>query len=269
MALWFSSPAGFLCCCWCVLVSWSVGCCSWCVVCVVVLLLVLFCFAVVRCFVVCWLLHVCCWCVLVVVLSVLVLVCFGWSAVLLVGCRGCVALSAFLLLVVLLLLVVSPVRCTVLVLVAPGWFMRLVVVLLVVGLLVLLSPLFLVRHDQARLWSCSWFNAECHPGWVAVWCFCSCGLWEFVPFCCYYSDVVLSLWCVEFWVCGPALHCFQLSVWSSFLSCGCFCSVVVHCAWVVLSVPPYSPASFCSPASCCFCLFVVPCCSLVGCFVSC
>ena len=205
----------------------------------------------------------------VLVASCVLLVCFGWSAVLLVGCRGCVALSAFLLLVVLLLLVVSPVRCTVLVLVAPGWFMRLVVVLLVVGLLVLLSPLFLVRHDQARLWSCSWFNAECHPGWVAVWCFCSCGLWEFVPFCCYYSDVVLSLWCVEFWVCGPALHCFQLSVWSSFLSCGCFCSVVVHCAWVVLSVPLYSPASFCSPASCCFCLFVVPCCSLVGCFVSC
>jgi hypothetical protein len=102
---------------------------------------------------------------LVVFLLLLVLFCFGLSAVLwsswcwlcvvaravvlLVGCRGCVALSAFLLLVVLWLLrcsgcwCVSPVRCTVLVLVAPGWFMRLVV-LLVVGLLVLLSPLFCV-----------------------------------------------------------------------------------------------------------------------------
>lgn len=72
--------------------------------------------------------------------------------------------------------VAPPVCCTVLVLVAPGWFMRLVVVLLVVGLLVLLSPLFLVRHDQARLCFSCGFNAECHPGWVAVWCFCSCGL---------------------------------------------------------------------------------------------
>ena len=32
-------------------------------------------------------------------------------------------------------------------------------------------PLFLVRHDLGCF--CSWFNAECHPGWVAVWCFCS------------------------------------------------------------------------------------------------
>lgn len=74
----------------------------------------------------------------------------------------------------------APVRCIVLVLVAPGWFMRLVVVLLVVGLLVLLSPLFLVRHDQARLCFSCGFNAECHPGWVAVWCFCS---WRFIGVC--------------------------------------------------------------------------------------
>jgi hypothetical protein len=77
---------------------------------------------------------------------------------LLVGCRGCVALSAFcswwccgcsavLVAGLFLLLVVSPVRCTVLVLVAPGWFMLLLVrvlFFLVVGLLVLLSPLFCV-----------------------------------------------------------------------------------------------------------------------------
>lgn len=72
----------------------------------------------------------------VVFLLLLVLFCFGLSAVLwsswcwlcvvallyvlllLVGCRGCVALSAFLLLVCF----APPVRCTVLVLVAPGWF---------------------------------------------------------------------------------------------------------------------------------------------------
>lgn len=140
--------------CWVCCCFVCVSCCLWCVLCVC-LVFVFFCW---FCFVL--------GCPLfcgppgVGVLSVLVLVCFGWSAVLLVGCRGCVALSAFLLLV-------APVRCTVLVLVhaflLSWWF------LVVVGL----PPLFLVRHDLVRLWSCSWFNAECHPGWVAVWCFCS------------------------------------------------------------------------------------------------
>lgn len=142
-------------CCWCVLVLWSVGCCvvgvlsllcivcvGWLFVCVALseILLVVLLLRV-------WLVvGVCLVCVVsLVCVLLLVLVCFGWSAVLLVGCRGCVALSAFLLLV-------APVCCIVLVLVAPGSC----VVLLVVGLLVLLSPLFLVRHDQARL-CFSWF----------------------------------------------------------------------------------------------------------------
>ena len=78
---------------------------------------------------------------------------------------------------------VSPVRCTVLVLVAPGWFMLLLVrVLLFWWFLVVVGPppLFLVRHDQVRLCFSCGFNAECHPGWVAVWCFCS---WRFMGVC--------------------------------------------------------------------------------------
>lgn len=93
---------------------------------------------------------VCCVCVLVVLLFVLVLVCCVWSA--------------FLLLVVLWLL-----RCCC----GPpgvGWFVLLLVrVLLFWWFLVVVGPppLFLVRPDLGWLWSCSWFNAECHPvGWL-------------------------------------------------------------------------------------------------------
>jgi len=112
-------------------------CCSCCLCCVlfwfgclVVWLCPRFCGVVASCVSrvagVCW-----CCCSSVSVGSVLfwVVRCFVVLLVavrLLVGCRGCVALSAFLLLVCF-----AP----------PGWFMLL---FLVVGLLVLLSPLFCV-----------------------------------------------------------------------------------------------------------------------------
>lgn len=121
------------------------------------------------CLMVCWVFGVavvCGWvlllvCVLFVLVGCLVVwlcprFCCSWCVV------GCVALSAFLLLV--LLWVARPgVGCS--------WLF-----FVVVGS----APLFLVRHDQARLWSCSWFNAECHSGWVAVCGFCS---WRFMGVC--------------------------------------------------------------------------------------
>lgn len=141
--------------CWCgVLVSWSVGCfvcvvCVWCLCSSVGSVL----FWVVRCFVV----------LLVLVVCGCSSVCVAPPVGLLVGCRGCVALSAFLLLVVLWLLrcsgcwCVSPVRCTVLVLVAPGWFMLLLVrVLLFWWFLVVVGPFPLFLVDLG-CFSFSWF----------------------------------------------------------------------------------------------------------------
>lgn len=117
------------------------------------------------------------------------------AVVLLVGCRGCVALSADLVLVCfsapLFLLCCS----------CCSWFWLLVVLLVllvVVGLVVLLLRCFV---DPAPGGSGSWFNAECHPGWVAVWCFCSWRLWEFVSVCFHVVLVVFelvdSVWCVS------------------------------------------------------------------------
>ena len=153
--------------CWCgVLVLWSVGCCVVGVVCLMLFVCVCFLFGLFGCVALSeillgvlllrvWLVCVASGCSLCCssVGSILfwVVRCF---VVLLVVARavrllvGCVALSAFLLLVLLLVVLL---------------------VLLVVGLLVLLSPLFC--HDLGCF--CSWFNAECHPGWVAVWYFCS------------------------------------------------------------------------------------------------
>lgn len=125
-------------------------------------------------FVVCWVVGV--W-LCVVVASCVFRVCVVFLF-LSVGCRGCVSLSAFWW-VLFSVRCFAPPGCLVagvfpLLCVAPYWcwFMRFLLswwFLVVVGS----PPLFLVRHDQSRLWSCSWFNAECHPGWVAVWCFCS------------------------------------------------------------------------------------------------
>lgn len=112
-------------------------------------------------------------CVLLLVCVVLCFfcLCWFWFVLLCPLFGGCCSLSVVLLLVCfsapLFLLCVAPSWC---------WFMRFLLswwFLVVIGP----PPLFLVRHDQVRLWSCSWFNAECHPGWVAVWCFCS---WRFM-----------------------------------------------------------------------------------------
>lgn len=258
-ALWFSSLLVFRVVVWCCLVSWSVGCfvCGWCVVgvclvCVVslvgVLLLVLFCFGLSAVLWSSW-----CWLCVVALLSVLLLLLVFWLVVVVVllcplFCSWCV----------LLLLVVSPVRCTVLVLVASGWFMRLVVVLLVVGLLVLLSPLFLVRHDQALLWFSCGFNAECHPGWVAVWYFCS---WR------------LCLWVVVCHPVGSSGSCFVYHVASwSLCCCSCLVSVVSDSSHLLYGVDVsfYCPVFVsvcvyccvpCFSAWCCSCLLSVAVCS--------
>ena len=103
-----------VCCFWCVVGCW------WCVLllvarCVVLLLLVLFCFGLSAVLWSSW-----CWLCVVALLSVLLLLV---AVGLLVGCRGCVALSAFLLLVVLWLLVCFP-SWLVLLCVAPSWLVH-------------------------------------------------------------------------------------------------------------------------------------------------
>ena len=145
MALWFSSPLVFLC-CWCV----APGCVVWWVCCCLV----------------CgwWLVGVCLVCVVLVF-------CLCWFWCVLVG-----PLFFWLVVVVVLL---CPLFCSWLLLcVAPSWcWLLLVRVLLFWWFLVVVGPPPLFCHDLGWLWSCSWFNAECHPGWVAVWCFCS---WRFM-----------------------------------------------------------------------------------------
>ena len=207
-------------------------------------------------FVVCWVFRVCLVCVVCVWLFFCFCLCWFWCVLVGPLFCGCVALSAFLLLVCF----APPVRCTVLVLVAPGSCVALLVLLVVVGLVVLLLRCFM---DPAPGGSGSWFNAECHPGWVAVWCFCSWWLWEFVSVCGHVVNVVLefvdSVWCVS----GSAFYSLESSVWSSFLSCCCFCSLLASVSWAVLrfSLDP--------PGSCCFCLFVSSCCFCRCCCVSC
>lgn len=251
VVFWFRGLLGASCCLWCVLFWFGLfGC--------VALSEILWC----CCFVCGWCcVGVCLVCVLslVGVLSVLVLVCFGWSA--------------FLLLVVLWLLRCCVVARVFLLCVAPSWCWLLLVgscvwlFFLVVGLLVLLSPLFLVRHDQARLWSCSWFNAECHPGWVAVWCFCS---WR------------LCLWVVVCHPVGSSAPCFSCFVAScSSVCCSCFVSVlsvlccvpVCYCVSsdlsVFVSVCVYCCDSFFSSWSCSSLLSVAVCLDLFSVHVVC
>lgn len=133
-ALWFSSPLVFAG-CWCVvLVSLCVGC------------------AVASCVVGGWLVCVSC-----------VLCCSSSVGSVLFWVVRFFAPGGVVVAGVFPLLCVAPSWC---------WFMRFLLswwFLVVVGP----PPLFLIRHDLGWLWSCSWFNAECHPGWVAVWCFCS------------------------------------------------------------------------------------------------
>ena len=164
--MWFSSLLVFAG-CWCVvLVSWCAGCfvCRLVVRCVV-LLLVLFCFGLSAVLWSSWCCSCCVSCVFVL-----------RAVRLLVGCRGCVALSAFLLLAVLWLL-----RCCVVAHVAlvrgcscalhrpgVGWFMLLLVrVLLFWWFLVVVGPppLFLLLLVLSSWWwlvdlgcfSSSWF----------------------------------------------------------------------------------------------------------------
>lgn len=175
---------------WCCLVLWSVGCCSW-------LLRVCACFlfglfgyvALSEILLLLLLLHVCfvlslvcVVCLFGVCVLLLVLFCFGWSAVLLVGCRGCVALSAFLL------LCVAPSWCWFMCFLLSWWF------LVVVGP----PPLFLVRHDLG--WLCFLTQNATLVGWL---CGVSApgGLWEFVSVCFHVVLVVFelvdSVWCVS------------------------------------------------------------------------
>jgi hypothetical protein len=132
--------------------------------------------------------------------------------------------------------------------------------LVVVGLVVLLSPLFLVRHDQARL--CFLTQNATLVGWL---CGVSApgGLWEFVSVCLHVVYVVLefvdSVWCVS----CSAFYSLESSVWSSFLSCCCFCSLLASVSWAVLRF------SLDSSGSCCFCLLVSSCCFCCCCCVSC
>lgn len=255
--VWFRGLLGVSCCS-CVVLCFFCLCWFWCVVSgplflVGVLLLVLFCFGWSAVLWSSW----CCSCV-VALLSGLLLLLFFWLVVVVVllcplfcswWCCGCSAV----LVAGVFLLCVAPSWC---------WFMRFLLVrwfLVVVGP----PPLFLVRHDQARLCFSSWFNAECHPGWVAVWCFCSWLLWEFVSVCGHVVNVVLefvySVWCVS----GSAFYSLESSVWSSFLSCCCFCSLLSSVSWAVLRF------SLDSSGSCCFCLFVSSCCFCRCCCVSC
>ena len=213
-----------------VLVSLCVGCCVFLAVCCLCCVLCVYCFGclvvwlcprfcgVASCVVVS-----CCWCVLllvarvflVVFLLLLVLFCFGLSAVLwsswcwlcvvallsvlllLVGCRGCVALSAFLLLVVLLVCFSScalhrpGVGCSWFVCFSSGSFGG-------SWLGCFAPPLF---HDpgcpgpapgltQNATWL-GWLCGVSAPG----------GLWEFVSVCFHVVLVVFefvySVWCVS------------------------------------------------------------------------
>lgn len=192
-----SSPLVFAGCCWCVLVSWSVGCpVASCVVRVVsgVCCVFVWClcssvgsvlFWVVRCF---------------VVLLVLVLLCFvcGCSSVC-VAPPGCCSSSGWLWWLcfsvrffapggvagVFPLLCVAPSCC---------WLL----VLLVVGLVVLLSPLFLVRHDQVCLcWLCGLTQNATLVGWL-LWCgVLVFSQWFLVGFCCLLRICPCSSWVVH------------------------------------------------------------------------
>ena len=141
--------------------------------------------------------------------------------------------------------------------VAPGWFMRFLLswwFLVVVGP----PPLFLVRHDQARLWFSCGFNAECHPGWVAVWCFCS---WR------------LCLWVVVCHPVGSSGSCFVYHVASwSLCCCSCLVSVVSDSSQLLYGVdvsfdcPVFVSVCVyccvpCFSAWCCSCLLSVAVCS--------
>lgn len=235
-ALWLSSRLVFLCCGVVWLVSWCVGC------------LVL------------WFVCGCC-CVLCVCL-----VC----VLSLVGVLVCVALSAFWW-VLFSVRCFAPPGCLVAGVfccwcVSPVLFMLLLVVRASV-LLVLFGgswfgcvapPLFLVRHDLGWLWSCSWFNAECHLVGVAVWCFCS---WR------------LCFWVVVCHPVGSSGSCFVYHVASwSLCCCSCVFSVVsdsshllygVHVSFycpVFVSVCVYCCVP-CFSAWCCSCLLSVAVCS--------
>ena len=268
---------------WCRVFWLLVGCWCWCsgfVVCWVLLVLLCFCCVFVfwlcgcvRDFVGVWLLRVARVLLLVCVVCCVSSGCCSsvgsvlfWVGPLFCGPPGvgcvwllfCLCCSSWLLLVFWLVVVVvllCPLFCSWLLLcVAPSWcwFMRFLLswwFLVVVGP----PPLFLVRHDQVRLWSCSWFNAECHPGWVAVWCFCS---WR------------LCLWVVVCHPVGSPDSCFVYHVASwSFCCCSlllsvehlvffvsecCCCCVSCDCA-VFVSVGVY----------CCVPCFSAWCCSLL------
>ena len=134
--------------------------------------------------------------------------------------------------------------------VAPSWcwFMRFLLswwFLVVVGP----PPLFLVRHDQARLCFSCGFNAECHPGWVAVWCFCS---WR------------LCLWVVVCHPVGSSGSCFVYHVASwSLCCCSCFVSVVSDSSQLLYGVDVsfYCPVFVSVCVYCCVPCFSAWCCS--------
>lgn len=112
--------------------------------------------------------------------------------------------------------------------------------------------------DLGWLWSCSWFNAECHPGWVAVWCFCS---WR------------LCLWVVVCHPVGSSGSCFVYHVASwSLCCCSCVFSVVsdsshlLYGVYVSFYCPVWLPVCVyccvpCFSAWCCSCLLSVAVCS--------
>lgn len=145
---------------------------------------------------------------------------------------------------------------------APGGVARVVLVRVLLSwwFLVVVGPppLFLVRHDQARLWFSCGFNAECHPGWVAVWCFCS---WR------------LCLWVVVCHPVGSSGSCFvdHVASWS-LCCCSCFVSVVSDSSHLLYGVdvsfycPVWLPVCVyccvpCFSAWCCSCLLSVAVCS--------
>lgn len=145
---------------------------------------------------------------------------------------------------------VAPLFWLLLLCVAPSWcwFMRFLLFwwfLVVVGP----PPLFLVRHDQARLWFSCGFNAECHPGWVAVWCFCS---WR------------LCLWVVVCHPVGSSGSCFvdHVASWS-LCCCSCFVSVVSDSSHLLYGVDVsfYCPVFVSVCVYCCVPCFSAWCCS--------
>lgn len=218
--MWFGSLLVFAG-CWCVvLVSWCAGCfvCGSC------------CWCVLLFFCLCWF-----WCVVSGPL-------FWWlcCSVRFFAPGGVAPLFW------LFLLCVAPSWC---------WFMRFLLswwFLVVVGP----PPLFLVRHDLGCF--CSWFNAECHPGWVAVWCFCS---WR------------LCLWVVVCHSVGSSGSCFvdHVASWS-LCCCSCVFSVVSDSSHLLYGVdvsfycPVWLPVCVyccvpCFSAWCCSCLLSVAVCS--------